>query len=51
MGPRSEKFIFISVLNFGRVTHFRLCLLETRVKAISTHLQQLTYNVSSIAVG
>ena len=31
MGPRSEKLVFNSVLNFRRVTHFRLRLLETQV--------------------
>ena len=29
MGQRSEKIVFNSVLNFRRVTHFRLSLLET----------------------
>ena len=28
MGPRSEKLVFNSVLNFRRVTYF--CLLETQ---------------------
>ena len=36
MGLRSDKLIFISVLNFRRVTHFRLCLLETQVSTIIT---------------
>ena len=31
MGPRSEKLIFNAVLNLRRVTHFRLCMLETQV--------------------
>ena len=31
MSPRSEQFVFYSVLNFMRVTHFWLCLLETHV--------------------
>ena len=31
MAPRSEKIIFNFVLNFRRVTHFWLCLLETQV--------------------
>ena len=33
MGSISEKLVFNSVLNFRRVTDFRLCLLETQVKA------------------
>ena len=32
MGPRSDKLFFNSVLNFRRVTHFGLCLLETQVQ-------------------
>ena len=32
MGPRSEKQNFNSALNFRRVTHFWLCLLETQVR-------------------
>ena len=32
LGPRSEKLVFNSVLNFRRVTHFWLCLLETQVE-------------------
>ena len=31
MGPRSEKLVFNSILNFRRVTHVWLCLLETQV--------------------
>ena len=31
MSLRMEKIVFNSVLNFRRVTHFRLCLLETQV--------------------
>ena len=34
MGPRSEKFTFSSVLNFRRVTHLWLCLLETQVTPV-----------------
>ena len=29
IGPRSEKLVFNFVVNFRRVTHFRLCLFET----------------------
>ena len=32
MGPRREKLVFNSVLNFRRVTQFWLCLLETQVR-------------------
>ena len=28
MGPRIENLVFNSVLNFRRVTHFQMCLLE-----------------------
>ena len=28
MGPRSDKMVFNSILNFSRVTHFQLCLLD-----------------------
>ena len=31
MGPRSDKLVFNSVLNFRRVTQFRLCLLDMQV--------------------
>ena len=31
MDSRSETFVFNSVLNFRRMTHFWLCLLETQV--------------------
>ena len=31
MGPRNGKLVFNSVLNFRRVTHFWLCMLETHV--------------------
>ena len=31
MSPRIEKIVFNSILNFRRVTHFRLWLLETQV--------------------
>ena len=31
MGPRCKKLVFNFVLNFRRVTHFRLCPLETQV--------------------
>ena len=31
MCPKSEQLVFNSVLNLRRVTHFRLCLLETQV--------------------
>ena len=34
MGPRKEKFGWNSVLKVRRVTHFRLCLLETQVPFI-----------------
>ena len=40
MGPRSEKFILHSVLNFRRVKHFRLCLLETQVQCIVAGFKQ-----------
>ena len=31
MGPKKDKLVFNSVLNFRRVKHFRLCMLETQV--------------------
>ena len=37
VGPRSEQLVFNSVLHFKRVTHFRLCLLETQVTINSSH--------------
>ena len=33
MSSRAEKLVFISVLNFRRVTHFLLCLLEMQAGA------------------
>ena len=32
---RSKKLVFHSVLNFRRVTHFQLCLLETKVECLT----------------
>ena len=34
MSPRSEKIVFNSFLNFRRVTHLPLCLLETQVMQV-----------------
>ena len=31
MGPTNEKLVFNSVLNFRRLTHFWLCLLEINI--------------------
>ena len=41
MGPRSEQFVFNSVLNFRRVTHFWLCVLETQVQYSILQFNQL----------
>ena len=41
MGQKSEKkkkLFFNSVFNFRRVTHFRLCLLETQVLREETRI-------------
>ena len=40
MCSRSKKKNFNSVINFRRVTHFRLCLLETHVNATCNFIQK-----------
>ena len=47
MGPRSEKIVFNSVLKFRRVTHFRLCLLETQVTTVQFKTKLLLNYVCS----
>ena len=47
MGPRSEKLVLNSVLNFRRVTPFRRCLLETQVEGKSA-LQLLSVKKAEI---
>ena len=41
MGPRSDKLVFNSILNFRRATKFWLCLLETQVSMEDTELEYL----------
>ena len=43
MGPRSEKLVFNYVLNFRRVTHFQLCLLETQVTSKAVQYSTVHY--------
>ena len=45
MGPRSENLVTKSVINFRRVTHFGLCLLETQVPAVA---QFFFFNFSKV---
>ena len=41
MGPRTKQLVFNSVLNFRRVTHFQLGLLEMQVTTVQHSAVQL----------
>ena len=43
MAQQIEKIVFNSVLNFRRVTHFCLCLLETQVTLTDIETQRLNW--------